>query len=166
MHRRRHQASKVRYIGYRGDGLAALYAVQCRQFDALETSINIADQEALDLTVPVAIQHGMGVIAKRPIANGLWKSHYRPELVTNHAYGDRLRELQYDFVQDERAFETALRFTLSVSGVHTAIVGTTNPAHLRRDTESAAAGILAKDQFDAIRARWKKVARQDWVGQT
>ena len=165
LHRAR-QAGKVRHIGYSGDGLAALYAVQCRQFDALETSINIADQEALDLTVPVAIQHGMGVIAKRPIANGLWKSSHRPESVTNHAYWDRLRELQYDFVQDGRAFETALRFTLSVSGVHTAIVGTTNPGHLHRDAESAAAGILAKDQFDAIRATWKKVARPDWVGQT
>jgi len=165
LHRAR-QAGKVRYIGYSGDGLAALYAIQCRQFDVLETSINIADQEAVDLTVPLAIQHGMGVIAKRPIANGLWKSRHRPEFDGNHAYWDRLRELQYDFLQDGRALETALRFTLSVSGVHTAIVGTANPAHLRQDAESAGAGILAKDQFDAIRARWKKVARPDWVGQT
>jgi aryl-alcohol dehydrogenase-like predicted oxidoreductase len=165
LHRAR-QAGKVRYIGYSGDGLAALYAIQCRQFDVLETSINIADQEALDLTVPLAIQHGMGVIAKRPIANGLWTSSYRPEFVGNHAYWDRLRELQYDFLHDGRAFETALRFTLSVSGVHTAIVGTANPAHLRQNAESAAAGILAKDQFDAIRARWERVARPDWVGQT
>jgi aryl-alcohol dehydrogenase-like predicted oxidoreductase len=165
LHRAR-QAGKVRYIGYSGDGLAALYAIQCRQFDVLETSINIADQEALDLTVPLAIQHGMGVIAKRPVANGLWKSSHRPEFSGNHAYWDRLRELQYDFLQDGRAFETALRFTLSVSGVHAAIVGTANPAHLRQDAESAAAGILAKDQFDAIRARWKQVAQPDWVGQT
>lgn len=163
---RARQAGKVRYIGYSGDGLAALHAVQCRQFDVLETSISIADQEALDLTVPLAIQNGMGVIAKRPIANGLWKSNHRPEAVTNHAYWDRLRELQYDLLQDGSAFESALRFTLSVSGVHTAIVGTANPAHLRLDAESAEAGILAKDQFDAIRARWKKVARPDWVGQT
>jgi aryl-alcohol dehydrogenase-like predicted oxidoreductase len=165
LHRAR-QAGKVRYIGYSGDGPAALYAVQCRQFEVLETSVNIADQEAIDSTVPLAIQHGMGVIAKRPIANGVWKSNHRPEAVTNHAYWDRLRELQYDFLQDEHALETALRFTLSVSGVHTAIVGTANPAHLRRDAESVAAGILAKDQFDAIRARWKKVALPDWVGQT
>jgi aryl-alcohol dehydrogenase-like predicted oxidoreductase len=163
---RARQAGKLRYIGYSGDGFAALHAVQCRQFDVLETSINIADQEALDLTVPLAIQHGMGVIAKRPIANGLWKSNDRPEAVTNHAYWDRLRELQYDLLQDGSAFETALRFTLSVSGVHTAIVGTANPAHLRRDAEAAGVGILAKDQFDVIRARWKKVARPDWVGQT
>lgn len=165
LHRAR-QAGKVRYVGYSGDGPAALYAVQCRRFDVLETSINIADQEALDLTVPLAIQNSMGVIAKRPIANGLWKNNYRPEFVGNHAYWDRLPELQYGFLQDGRAFETALRFTLSVSGVHTAVVGTANPAHLRQNAESAVAGILAKDQFDTIRARWKKVARPDWVGQT
>ena len=165
LHRAR-QAGKARYVGYSGDGPAALYAVQCGQFEVLETSINIADQEAIDSTVPLAVRHGMGVIAKRPIANGVWKSDHRPEAVTNHAYWDRLRELQYDFLEDGHDFETALRFTLGVAGVHTAIVGTANPEHLRRDAESVAAGILAKDQFDAIRARWKTVARPDWVGQT
>jgi len=163
LHRAR-QAGKVRHIGYSGDGPAALFAVRCQQFEVLETSINIADQEAIDTTVPLAIQHGMGVIAKRPIANGIWKSEHRPEAVANQAYWDRLRELQYDFLQDGQAFETALRFTLSVPGVHTAIVGTANPEHLRRDAECS--GILARDQFDAIRAQWKQVARPDWVGQT
>jgi aryl-alcohol dehydrogenase-like predicted oxidoreductase len=163
--RRARQAGKVRYIGYSGDGSAALYAVQCGQFDALQTSINIADQEAVDLTVPLALKHGIGVIAKRPIANGVWKSPHRPEPFYVHAYWDRLRELSYDFLQGVRGFEVALRFTMSVPGVHTAIVGTTNPTHFRQNADSVAAGILAKDQFDEIRARWKNVAQPDWVGQ-
>jgi aryl-alcohol dehydrogenase-like predicted oxidoreductase len=162
--RRARKAGKVRYIGYSGDGPAALYAIRCGQFDALQISINIADQEALDLAVPLARQNGMGVIAKRPIANALWRGH-RPENRDLHCYWDRLQELRYDFLQDRRAFEIAVRFTLSVSGAHTMIVGTTNPAHFRQNVEFIAAGALDEDQFDAIRTRWKQVARPDWVGQ-
>jgi aryl-alcohol dehydrogenase-like predicted oxidoreductase len=162
---RARQAGKVRHIGYSGDGQAALYAVRCGHFEALQTSINIADQEALDLTVPLARQQGMGLIAKRPIANGLWRNVQRPETPHHRAYWDRLQELRYDCWQDDRTFETALRFTLSVPGVNTAIVGTTNLAHFRQNVKSAADGALQKDQFDAICARWKQVARPDWFGQ-
>jgi hypothetical protein len=39
------------------------------------------------------------------------------------------------------------------------IVGTTNPAHFRQNVESAAAGVLDEGQLEAIRTRWKSVAR-------
>ena len=162
---RARQAGKVRHIGYTGDGPAALYAVHCGQFDAVQVSINIADQDALGLLLPPARAQGLGVIAKRPIANSLWSSARRPEF-PNQAYWDRLQRLQYDFLQDGHAVGTALRFTLSVPGVHTAVVGTANPEHLRQNAEFAAAGALDRRQFEMIRARWTAVASPDWVGQT
>jgi aryl-alcohol dehydrogenase-like predicted oxidoreductase len=124
-------------------------------------SINIADQEALDLALPLARKHGMG-----PVANGVWRSKQRPELYQNQPYWERLQSLRYDFLQGEHDFATALKFTLSVPGVHTAIVGTTDPAHLRQNAEYVEAGLLNEAQLNAIRAEWKRAARPDWVGQT
>jgi aryl-alcohol dehydrogenase-like predicted oxidoreductase len=159
-------AGKVLHIGYSGDGAAACYAIQCGEFEAVEMSINIADQQALDLAVPLAHQHGMGVVAKRPIANGVWRSPQRPEHPENQVYWERLHDLlHYDFLQDEQAFAVALRFTLSVAGVHTAIVGTTNPAHLRQNAEFVETGLLNNGQFGAIRNQWKRTAQLDWGGQ-
>jgi aryl-alcohol dehydrogenase-like predicted oxidoreductase len=163
---RARQAGKVRYIGYSGDGSAALYAVQCRHFDSLQTSFNIADQQAADLTLPLASERGMGVIAKRPIANAVWRYSRRPEISYHHVYWDRLQELAYDFLADERkAFDIALRFTLSAACVHTAIVGTTKPGHWMENAGFVSAGPLSLDLTQTICARWEKVARPDWVGQ-
>src|SRR6266478_4157796 len=52
-----------------GDSKAALYAVESGAFDTLQISVSIADQEAINMAVPAAQSRGMGVIAKRPIAN-------------------------------------------------------------------------------------------------
>ena len=105
------------------------------------------------------------MIAKRPIANGLWRNIERPDSIHNQAYWDRLRELQYDFLQGERAFENSIRFTLSVPGVHSAVVGTTNPAHVLQNAKYAATGSLDRGEFEMIRARWKQVAAPNWTDQ-
>jgi hypothetical protein len=160
-------AGKTRYIGYSGDSFAAKYAVECGAFDTLQTSVNIADQQSIDLTLPLALERHVGVIAKRPIANACWRSGGRPENGYLHVYWDRLQELGYDFLTGDlnEAVSIALRFTLSVPGVHTAIVGTANPDRWRKNAELARLGALPADQFESIRSRWKETAKSDWTGQ-
>ncbi len=157
----------TRYIGYSGDGRAARYAVECGQFDTLQTSVSIADQEPIELTLPLASNRQMGVIAKRPIANAVWRYDRKPENTYVQPYWERLQQLNYDFLRGDpqQIASLALRFTLSVPGVHTAIVGTQNPARWRANAALLEAGLLTAKQFEAIRARWRAVAGPQWIGQ-
>jgi aryl-alcohol dehydrogenase-like predicted oxidoreductase len=166
--KRARERGHTRYIGYSGDSHAALYAVQCGEFDTLQTSINIADQEALDLFLPVAVKQNLGVIAKRPVANVAWQNGRRPPSdFYARPYWERLQKLQYEFLQGDlkASVATALRFTLTVPGVHTAIVGTRKPGRFAENAAALAAGPLPKDLFDRIWARWHEAANRDWVGQ-
>ena len=157
----------ARYIGYSGDGQAARYAIETGAFDTLQTSISIADQEALTLTLPLARESEMGVIAKRPIANAVWRTGQKPADAYHHAYWERVQELQYDFLRGDlqESIATALRFTISQPGVHTAIVGTTRPGRWRENAALLAAGPLPPAEIERIRARWNEVADPTWVGQ-
>jgi aryl-alcohol dehydrogenase-like predicted oxidoreductase len=161
------QKGYTRYIGYSGDGAAARYAIECGRFDTLQTSVSIADQEALELTLPLAQQRQMGVIAKRPIANATWRYTQKPDNSYYQPYWERLRKLDYDFLRGDAkdAVSIALRFTVSAPGVHTAIVGTKNPRRWRENAELLAAGPLPQETIDKIRARWREVANPSWVGQ-
>jgi aryl-alcohol dehydrogenase-like predicted oxidoreductase len=141
---------KLRYIGYSGDGKAALYAAQCGAFDTIQISLSIADQEAIE------------------IANAAWlgrKSWWRPGLYSR-PYRTRLRKLNYDFLSRDakEAVAMALRFTLSVSGVHTAIVRTTRPSRWQQNAAILAESPLPQAQYDLIRTRWRSVATPDWIG--
>lgn len=159
----------VRYIGYSGDSAAARFAVECGAFDTLQTSLNIADQEAIDLTIPIARERKMGVIAKRPIANAAWKSSHKPIDSYQHEYWNRLRKLDYDFIRGrslEQSIAHALRFTLSVPGVHTAIVGTAKPERWRENAKFLEAGMLSEADLRRIRERWDEIAPRTWIGQT
>lgn len=159
----------TRYIGYSGDGDAALYAVESGVFDTLQTSINIADQETLDLTLPAARNRNIGVIAKRPLANVAWAQGDRPpHNGYGYPYWKRLRKLDYEFLAAglEQSVATALRFVVTVPGVHTAIVGTTKPGRFAENARAVESGTLPAALFERIRNRWRDVASSDWVGQT
>jgi aryl-alcohol dehydrogenase-like predicted oxidoreductase len=127
--------------------------------------VSIADQQALDLTLPLARARGLGVIAKRPLANVAWRHARKPAEPYYQDYWTRLQALAYDFLPGDAAVATALRFTLAAPGVHTAIVGTARPDRWQANAALLAAGPLPAGDFARIRARWAEVAPASWEGQ-
>ncbi len=161
------QAGKTRFIGYSGDGSDALYAINTGLFDTLQTSCNIADQECIDLTIPLAVKQNMGIIAKRPIANAAFTYKSMPDNDYHKPYYERLQTLKYSFINGnpDLSAQIALRFTLSVDGICTAIVGTTKASRFNQNIETVKLGKLDQNTFNQIRDTWHKTAAKDWVGQ-
>lgn len=157
--RRAKEAGKTRFIGYSGDNEASAYAVQSGAFDTLQTSLNVADQAALD-TVEAAVGRSMGVIAKRPIANAAWVKEPAPDAY-GRAYWERLQKLEYPNIDAS----LALRWTLA-QPVHVAIVGTKNPDRWAQNAALLEEGPLPTEALAAISARWREIATPDWVGLT
>lgn len=163
------KAGKTRYIGYSGDGQEAAWAAESGLFDSLQTSINVADQEVLKLGLKKAFEAGIGVIAKRPLANVAWSHGSEPPADSYHRpYWERLRKLDYPFTKlaTEEAVAYALRFTLSQPGVCTAIVGSGKPERFAQNAAAASRAALNQKEIDAITDRWKEIAGSDWVGQS
>jgi len=154
----------ARYIGYSGDSTHALYAIETGVFDVLQTSLNLADQEAATLTLDEAQKRGMGVVIKRPLANVVWSrqgAENAPE-----EYKTRLDKLAYPFMDEESDLitEKALRFVLSFPQVNLALVGTKNLDHMRKAFEFASKGKLSDEEFNSIRQRWIDVHEPAWAG--
>jgi aryl-alcohol dehydrogenase-like predicted oxidoreductase len=158
----------ARYVGYSGDNEDAKYAIEMDFFDTLQTSVSIADQSPIDGNIKSAREKGLGIIAKRPVANVAWRTEEKPEDSYYHDYWARLRKLQFPFLKKslEESIAMALRFTLSIEGVAAAIVGTTNQKHREQNTKNIAEGNLSEKEFAAIRERWQEIADETWIGKT
>jgi aryl-alcohol dehydrogenase-like predicted oxidoreductase len=157
----------TRYIGYSGDNEDAKTAVEMGVFDSLQTSVSIADQIEIESTIPQAFEKQMGIIAKRPIANAVWRNDSKPENSYIQEYWERIQKLKYDFLKKplEESIGDALRFTLSIPGVAVAIVGTTKPHRWEANARLVSKGALSSEEFEAIRNRWLEVADESWKGQ-
>ncbi len=157
------EAGKVRYVGYSGDGEAAVKAIEMGVFSTLQTSYNVVDQEARREVLPAARAAGMGVIAKRPLANASFKAD-----ASRYAYADVYWERSKSMVVPEGApadgVELALRFCLSHESVDTAIVGTSRVENAERNAETIAEGGLPEDVVTSLFEQFDR-AGGDWTPQ-
>ncbi|HUX22222.1 MAG TPA: aldo/keto reductase [Spirochaetia bacterium] len=129
------RAGKTRLIAYSGDNDAVEWAVRSGLFDSIQTSINLVDQRARTRVLPAALKAGLGVIAKRPIANGVWQAEESPSEYAA-AYFERATAMlargtiEHGWNEEPHPVQLALGYVLSLPGVSTAIIGTKNPAHM------------------------------------
>ncbi|MEL4505506.1 aldo/keto reductase [Luteococcus sp. H138] len=155
-------AGKVRFAAYSGENDSLVAAIESGRFASVETSVNLADQWSLHHALPLATERGLGVIAKRPIANAVWQYDARPDGVYGEVYWDRLQTLAYDLGDDP--LDLALRFSAYAPGVCAAIMGTSKINNLAKAVASIEKGPLDQDQLEAIERRWSQ-AGQGFDGQ-
>jgi len=159
------EAGKTRFVGYSGDNEAAAWAIKSGIFDTLQTSFNLVDQRARTRLFAQAKAQDMGIIIKRPIANGAWGVDQSPSDYAD-AYFERAQEMAamgpLPNVPENR-IKLAMGFTLAHQEVDTIIVGTRNPDHMQANLQWIAEGIsLDLTTLAELYRRFEELD-QDWV---
>jgi aryl-alcohol dehydrogenase-like predicted oxidoreductase len=144
-------AGKVRVAGYSGENDARAWAIGSGAFGAVQTSVNLADQWSLHHVLDDAASRGLGVVAKRPLANAPWRFAERPVGLYAELYWDRLHTLGLE-PADGDWLATALRFSAFAPGVSTAIVGTGSEPHLHQTLAAEKLGPLPEQEI----VRWRE----------
>ncbi len=151
------RAGKVRVAAYSGENEALDWAVSSGAFGSVQCSVNVCDQRSL-----VAIR-GLGVVAKRPLANTPWNpSAAHPDDAAAAAYRTRWAALRLDDLGLPPA-ELAIRFSAHAPAVSTAIVGSRRLSHLAETSAFVAKGPLPEDLLAEITSRFSALGR-DWPG--
>lgn len=152
-------AGKTRFIGYSGDNAAARWAVDSGVFDSLQTSFNLVEQHARTKGLFEAAEaRGMGVIIKRPVANGAWGKERSPyEYADEYFRRAQIMEGMGPLPQaPEDPILLALGFVLAQPQVDTIIVGTHNPSHLASNVEMVTHRLpIPTETVDALRRRFE-----------
>jgi aryl-alcohol dehydrogenase-like predicted oxidoreductase len=160
------EAGKTRFIGYSGDNEAARWAVNTGLFDTLQTSFNLVEQHARTKELfTLAEAKGMGIIIKRPIANGVWGKAHSP-----YPYADEYFRRAQIMAQmgplpgaPEDPILLAMGFVLAQSEVDTVIVGTHNPSHVLSNIEMVERQLpIPAETVKALHHRFEEVGDQ-WM---
>jgi aryl-alcohol dehydrogenase-like predicted oxidoreductase len=156
------RAGKVRAAAYSGEGEPLAWAVASGRFASVQLSVSACDQRALDGEVAEAARRGLGVLAKRPLANAPWRFADRPAGEEAEPYWERLRAMNLDpagLPWDE----LFLRFSAFAPGVSAALVGTRRASHLEAAVRAAGRGPLPPELEAAVRAAFRR-ADSGWTG--
>ena len=154
---------KIRVAAYSGENGELAWAVHSGRFGGVECSVNLFDQQSLHYALPHAAAHGIGVIAKRAVANTPWRFSSQPHGQYCETYWQRWQTMGLPDVGIDLQ-ELALRFSAYAPGVSAAIVGTTRLEHLQHNVALVEQGPLPQEWLDDIRQRFQ-LHGQSWDGQ-
>jgi aryl-alcohol dehydrogenase-like predicted oxidoreductase len=153
-------AGKIGVAAYSGEEEDLDAAIETGRFGAVQISISLCDQRSLHTRASKLA--GLGVIAKRAIANAPWRYESRPDAHDVGEYWDRFRALELGSFGMSFS-ELSLRFAAFSAPVSTALIGTRSIAHLDVSIDAIARGPLPDVIRAAIEERWRAVAHE-WRG--
>jgi len=161
--RRMRASGKVGVAAYSGEGDAFDFAIGSGLFGAVQVSVNVCDQRAMRRALPTAAERGIGVIAKRGLANAPWLERPPPGDQAAAVYVERFRQMALapgPMPWDE----LFLRFATFSPGVCACLVGTRRLENLARLIAAAAKGPLPEPERELILHAWDRADR-GWTGQ-
>ena len=161
-------AGKTRFVGYSGDNEAAMWAVESGIFDTLQTSFNLVEQRAYTKgLLAKAKEQDIGIIIKRPIANGAWGADKSPSGYANNYFARAQTMAAQGPLPNapENRIKLALGFTLAHEEPDTLIVGTRNPDHMRANLGWMEEGLSLhpetvaelRRRFEALDKNWSQL---------
>ena len=131
----------------------------------MKLSDGVVDQQARIKLFGPAKSIGMGIIIKRPVANGAWRAERSPyEYADEYFSRAQVVDGMGPVLQgpDDRML-AAMGFVLAHREVDTAIVGTRNPSHMRRNFEQVETKLPISLEFvEELHRRFDMVGGQ-WV---
>lgn len=153
------QQGKIRYYGVSASNLEnSLLLLKHPELEisALQTTLNLFEQEAIDELIPLAKQKGIAIVAREPFAHG--------KLIPRSADTDN-EGLQYvgPLETDDRfAFlskdgtrtmtQAALQFVLQTEGVSVVLAGMSKVKHVKANVTTFDAPALSNQEIKKIRA--------------
>ena len=148
---RAREQGKIRIIAYSGENEALEHAIASGRFGSIQCSASLFDQHGIDHHIRHARESGLGVIAKRPLGNAVWRYDSRPDGHGHALYYDRYRTMALDPCTSGWE-ELALRFAAFSTGTSCLITGTSDPEHLTSNLKYVEKGSL--DEETVLRIRW------------
>ena len=160
---RARDAGKTRFLGFSGDNESAQWAVESGVFDTLQTTFNLVDQRAREGLFAEARAGDMGIIIKRPLANGMWGKD-RALYAYAEQYIERVREMARagsvpGAPNDPIAL--SLGFVLAHPEVNMALVGTNDLSQLRSNIAMAENGLpIVAEAVDELHRRFDELGSE------
>lgn len=162
---RAREAGKTRFASFSGDNEAAKWAVESGIFATLQTSYNIVEQHARTKGLfDMAQAAGMGVILKRPVANGAWWKDESPYPYADEYFRrSQLMKAAGPFEHDlDDQVLLVTGFALAEPAVTTIITGTHNVDHLKSNIDLVANHLpIPDDTVRELHQRFEQV-EDDW----
>jgi len=153
---------KVRQMAFSGENEALEYAMDTGCFDSIQCSVNICDQRGISKFFPKTSKLGLGVIAKRPIANAPWRYAEPPVGHYSEEYWHRFKKMNIELQGIDLA-DMAIRFTAFTPGVSTCILGSSNIEHIKQGINAVEKGPLNKEILDYLQNKFRE-NDDNWVG--